>query len=177
MKHFIIKDFFSSERAESLLRFALEQEPNFVPTTTFTEAEDYRVSSVLYNLQRWAETVEFDIRGALPTVFDRLGIKPFSPRQIEMQLTAHSHNGFYKVHNDNGSPDTQTRQLTYVYYFWSEPKAFCGGELVVEEEVVQPDNNMMIFFPSGLIHEVKTVVCPSRDFASSRFTVNGWINV
>ncbi|MBE9012911.1 2OG-Fe(II) oxygenase, partial [Pseudanabaenaceae cyanobacterium LEGE 13415] len=40
---------------------------------------------------------------------------------------------------------------------------------------IQPINNSIIFFPSHFLHEVLPVSCPSRQFADSRFTLNGWI--
>lgn len=33
----------------------------------------------------------------------------------------------------------------------------------------------IIFFLSRYMHEVLPVKCPSRNFADSRFTINGWI--
>lgn len=93
------------------------------------------------------------------------------------------------MHNDNGSSETQNRELTYVYYFYREPKPFSGGELLLYDskiennyyvqadsfKTVEPRNNSIVFFPSRYLHEVKLVSCPSKAFADSRFTINGWI--
>lgn len=109
--------------------------------------------------------------------------------EIEMQITAHNHGHYYKIHNDNGSPDTATRFLTYVYYYYQDPKPFTGGELRIYELAVkdgfyvagdryrdiEPLHNSLIIFPSHYMHEVLPIQCPSLRFEDSRFTVNGWI--
>jgi Rps23 Pro-64 3,4-dihydroxylase Tpa1-like proline 4-hydroxylase len=114
---------------------------------------------------------------------------PFVVSQIEAQLTAHNDGQFYKVHNDNGSQDTATRELTYVYYFYQDPKPFTGGELVIYDskvqnnyyvqaesyKMVEPRNNSIVFFLSRYMHEVLPIRCPSQEFVNSRFTINGWI--
>ncbi|MFN3926468.1 MAG: 2OG-Fe(II) oxygenase [Pseudanabaenaceae cyanobacterium] len=87
------------------------------------------------------------------------------------------------VSNDNGSPDSATRELTYVYYFYQEPKKFTGGKLLLYDGLTKnnnmfdkaetyktytPSNNTITFFPSHYLHEVLPVSCPSRNFADSR---------
>jgi hypothetical protein len=96
------------------------------------------------------------------------------------------------VHQDNSSVepvDITLREISYVYYFHSEPKAFTGGQLKLynsENGAVQsskkrtaktitPRQNTLVLFPSSYDHEVLPVRCPSRKFVNSRFTVNGWI--
>jgi SM-20-related protein len=125
----------------------------------------------------------------LPDVLAELGMPNFTIQQVESQLTAHNDGNYYKIHNDNGSPDTATRELTYVYYFHQEPKGFTGGELQIYDtqiqnnhytqaptfNTVEPRNNSIVFFLSRYMHEVLPISCPSRAFADSRFTINGWI--
>nr|WP_256386659.1 2OG-Fe(II) oxygenase [Hydrocoleum sp. CS-953] len=106
-----------------------------------------------------------------------------------MQLTAHNDGCFYTIHSDANTEMTATREMTYVYYFYQEPKSFSGGELVIYEtkvegnnlskhndfKVIEPRNNSIIFFPSRYLHEVLPVSCPTKAFENSRFTFNGWI--
>src|SRR5262249_19683336 len=40
---------------------------------------------------------------------------------------------------------------------------------------ITPRQNTLVLFQSSYDHEVMPVRCPSRKFANSRFTVNGWI--
>ena len=106
-------------------------------------------------------------------------------------MTAHNDGCFYKIHPDVGSPDTQTRELTYVYYFYQEPKQFAGGNLKIYDteirqsgidkngssQIVEPRNNSIVFFNSRCLHEVLPIKCPSQSFEHSRFTLNGWLRV
>lgn len=184
-----IDNFLTSEQHQHLLDYVLEREAEFVPTTTFTGEENYRESVVLYDFPGYADLVAQGIHAVLPDVLPELGIAPFQVSQIEAQLTAHNHGQFYKVHNDNGSADSATRELTYVYYFHRQPKPFMGGELIIYDskiqnnyyvqadtfKVVEPRNNSIVFFLSRYMHEVLPIHCPSQRFADSRFTINGWI--
>jgi Rps23 Pro-64 3,4-dihydroxylase Tpa1-like proline 4-hydroxylase len=184
-----IDDFLIPSEHQALIDYVLQRESDFVPTTTSTGAADYRKSVVLHFFPEFSELIMQQIRTALPDVLSQLRLPLFTASQIESQLTAHNDGNYYKVHNDNGSPETATRMLTYVYYFYREPKAFSGGELLLYDstiennyyvqaesfQTVEPRNNSIVFFPSHYMHEVLTVVCPSRAFVDSRFTVNGWV--
>lgn len=106
-----------------------------------------------------------------------------------MQLTVHGDGCYYKVHNDSGSPETITRELTYVYYVHSQPAQFSGGELRLYPtdphdgrlldrkrfKTITPENNRLVLFNSRCQHEVMPVRCPSHEFEASRFTFNGWL--
>ncbi|WP_088891493.1 2OG-Fe(II) oxygenase [Leptolyngbya ohadii] len=184
-----IDDFLSPEDHQMLLNYVLEREEKFVPTTTSTGLADYRQSIVLYDFPEVHEFITNRIRAIVPDVVKALGLPPFTLQEIEAQITAHNDGNFYRVHNDNGSPETATRELTYVYYFYRQPKAFSGGELVIYDskiennyfvqadtfQTIDPRDNSIVLFLSRYMHEVMPVHCPSRSFEDSRFTVNGWI--
>ncbi len=184
-----LDNFLSRAEHQRLTRYVVQREADFVPTTTSTGADDYRKSVVLHSFPEFSELMTRRIRAAMPNVLAKLNMSPFAPSQIEAQLTGHNDGNFYKVHNDNGSPDTATRELTYVYYFYQDPKQFSGGELVIYDSrvannyytqaetfhTIEPRNNSIVFFPSRYMHEVLPVACPSRKFADSRFTINGWV--
>ena len=184
-----IDNFLNPQDLKALLAFAMEKEPEFVPTTTSTNAENYRQSLVLYNFPQFATLLTQKVALLVPRLCQDFSIPAFDISQIEKQLTSHNDGHFYKVHNDNGSPKTANRQLSYVYYFNEEPKSFTGGELLIYDskiknnyyvkadsfQTVEPRNNSIVFFLSRYHHEVLTVKCPSRNFAHSRFTINGWI--
>ncbi|MEB3341679.1 2OG-Fe(II) oxygenase [Okeania sp.] len=184
-----IENFFTKSENQQLLDYILQSKSDFVPTTTSTKAENYRRSLVLHYFPKFRELIIKKIAEIFPDVLKQLNISPFTIAEIESQLTAHNDNNFYKIHNDNGSPDTATRTLTYVYYFYREPKAFTGGELIIYDskikgkhyvkaetfKTIEPINNSIIFFLSRYMHEVLPVTCPSQAFADSRFTINGWI--
>ncbi|WP_299486919.1 2OG-Fe(II) oxygenase [Acaryochloris sp. IP29b_bin.137] len=181
--------FLTAAEHQALLQAAIQQEVLFMPTQTTTDTPDYRQSMILPDLDGLADRVMERIEQVLPKVLTQLKLPSFKPSEIETQLTSHNDGNFYKLHNDNGSPDTATRELTYVYYFYKEPKPFSGGELRVYDskiennfyvaadsfQTVDPRNNSIVFFLSRYMHEVLPVSCPSQDFADSRFTINGWI--
>ncbi|MCF2970436.1 2OG-Fe(II) oxygenase [Synechococcus sp. Nb3U1] len=202
---FQIYNFFSATEAEQLLTYSLEQEAAFEPSqgqTYGTEDEqsqedrNYRFSWVLETIQPKVENqIRQAVRAALPQALAELGMDLFEPAHIEVQLTAHNHGHYFKLHNDNGSEVTARRTLTFVYYFSRQPQPFLGGELRVYPGAaakvgadrgltllqphlytpIQPRHNSIVFFPSQLWHEVRRVRCPSRVFADSRFTFNGWV--
>jgi SM-20-related protein len=172
-----------------LLDYVTQQSGAFVSTSTSTNERDYRRSQVLYEFPEFSGLIYDRIQAIMPTVYQKLPLVEFPITQIEMQLTAHNDRNYYKIHNDNGSDDTSTRELTYVYYFHHEPQAFTGGELIIYDSQVAdgfyvqadtchtviPRNNSIVFFLSRYLHEVLPVYCPSRSFSASRFTINGWI--
>jgi SM-20-related protein len=129
------------------------------------------------------------VGACVPAVLQQLGEETFAIDRLECRLTAHNESDYYKIHNENGSDKTATRELTYVYYFNREPQAFSGGELklydsriennyYVEAEpykIIEPINNSIVFFLARNVHELMPVACPSKQFADGRFTINGWI--
>ncbi|PSB20526.1 hypothetical protein C7B65_06350 [Phormidesmis priestleyi ULC007] len=185
-----IDDFLTREDKKRLLNYVFAEEAEFVPTSTSTDETNYRRSSVLYSFPDFAELMSDRIYSSLSTIFNKLELPTFESSHIEAQLTAHNEGNYYKVHNDNGSSGTATRELTYVYYFYREPKSFLGGELVIYDskiengyytnaesfKTIEPRNNSIVFFQSRYMHEVLPVNCPSRSFQDSRFTINGWIH-
>ncbi|BAY16283.1 prolyl 4-hydroxylase alpha subunit [Anabaenopsis circularis NIES-21] len=184
-----IDNFFSPNEHERLIKYVLANKSNFISTSTSTNDENYRRSMVLYSFPEFAELIVNKIQKIMPDVISKLGMPSFPISQIESQLTSHNDGNFYKIHNDNGSSDTATRELTYVYYFNRKPKRFSGGELLIYDskvennfyvkaesfKTVEPRNNTVVFFLSRYMHEVLPVKCPSKAFADSRFTINGWV--
>lgn len=182
-------EFLTTAEHRALLQTAIQRESAFIPTQTTTDTPDYRQSMILPSVDGLANRIMKRIEQVLPGVLQELNLPVFTASEIETQLTSHNDGNFYKLHNDNGSPDTATRELTYVYYFYKEPKPFSGGELRVYDskiennfyveadsfQTVDPRNNSIVFFLSRYMHEVLPVHCPSRKFADSRFTINGWI--
>ncbi|NEP42744.1 MAG: proline hydroxylase [Okeania sp. SIO2H7] len=188
-RYALINNFFTPTENQQLFDYVCQKQADFVPTTTSTNADNYRRSLVLHSFPEFRELIVNKIVKIIPDILSKLNMEPFAIGEIESQLTLHNDGNFYKVHNDNGSPDTATRTLTYVYYFNREPKAFSGGELVIYDSKIQgkyyvkadtfktiePRNNVIVFFHSRYMHEVLPVKCVSKEFADSRFTINGWV--
>lgn len=150
----------------------------------------YRRSQVLYNLEGCENLFVDRISSYLPHVLARLHQPPFPISHFEVQLTASNHGQFFKTHRDDDADSVRTRAITFIYYFFREPKAFSGGALRLydsdfdqhgnlgagEFQTIHPAQNQIVFFPSESLHEVLPVHCPSGEFADSRFTVNGWVH-
>lgn len=184
-----IDRFLSPDDHHQLLDDVLQQEMAFVPATTSVDDANYRQARMLYTLPEIASRIVSRVEALVPDVIEQLALPAFAISQIEVQLTAHNDGDYFKVHNDNGHAAVANRELTYVYYFYREPKAFSGGELRIFDsrveshfyvaadsfQLIEPRNNSIVFFLSRYLHEVLPIYCPSHAFANSRFTVNGWV--
>lgn len=186
-----ISNFLSPEENQKAIEMAIQKRDQYIESSTTTKADKYRQSYVLFSqyFPELAALIQSKILQTLPEVLAKLNFRPFEISEIEVQLTAHNDGCYYKIHNDAGSEKTASREITYVYYFYQEPKAFSGGELRIYDtelkgggaithenfQTITPANNSIVFFNSRCRHEVMPVICPSKTFEHSRFTVNGWI--
>jgi Rps23 Pro-64 3,4-dihydroxylase Tpa1-like proline 4-hydroxylase len=184
-----IEDFLSPQELARFLQFTQEQEANFIPATIYTKDVDYRRTKVLHEFPEFSQLIVNRAIAIAPQILPHLNIQNFSPSRIESQLTMNNDGNYYKIHNDNGSPDTANRIWTFVYYFYREPKGFTGGELLLYDskiennfyvaaksyKTIQPKNNSIVFFQSRCLHEVLPVSCPSKKFLDSRFAVTCWV--
>jgi len=186
-----IRKFLLPENNQKAIEEAIQKQDQYIESTTTTKADKYRQSYVLLS-QHFPELSAFiqrKVLETLPEILTKLNFRPFEISEIEVQLTAHNDGCYYKIHNDAGSEKTASREITYVYYFYQEPKAFSGGELRIYDtelkggraithqnyKTITPVNNSIVFFRSHCQHEVMPVICTSKAFENSRFTVNGWI--
>jgi hypothetical protein len=193
----ILDEFLAPEELQELTRFALGQESAFHISEVISPGveggvvdPENRRSRVLMDLSKHGDILVGRILSALPRVLEKLGMKAFPVSRVETQITASNHGDFFRHHSDNGEEEIANRQLTFVYFFHREPKAFDGGELRLHDShrengvwthtgdyrAVVPEQNQIVFFRSELLHEITPVVCPSQAFADSRFTVNGWLH-
>lgn len=167
----------------AMARFAaIKHREKFVSTTVTTNEAGHRKSKVLWHFeypdlyQRFTDRIRFFL-GDLRHHFEYV---PLTPSTIECQLTIHNDGEYFKRHLDNGSSDTATRVLTFVYYFTlDDEQKFTGGQLRLETPTgiydIEPKHNTIIFFPSGYWHEVLPTYNPSGRWEDSRLTLNGWI--
>jgi len=145
---------------------------------------------VLYDLRDCENMFVDRIGSFLPHILARLRQPPFPISLFEVQLTASNDGQFFKKHKDDDSESVGSRAITFIYYFFREPKPFSGGALRLYDtqldrnsavtagqyQTIHPVQNQIVFFPSDCLHEVLPVKCPSRKFDDSRFTVNGWVH-
>lgn len=187
-------EFLVAEELRGLLSFSLHNSSKFLRSEVVRydggseQDSQYRRSRVLFELGPYHGLFRRRLLTFLPHVLLALRKRPFPVATLELQLTASNHAEFFRVHTDNDDDELRDRELTFVYFFHREPRRFAGGELRVFDTVhtdgvptaakpfqlVYPLQNQIVFFPSSYLHEILPVICPSREFADSRFTVNGW---
>jgi Rps23 Pro-64 3,4-dihydroxylase Tpa1-like proline 4-hydroxylase len=196
---FVKKDFLTKRELRNLTKYVLAHEADFTPSTVVPdgvpEAEtdlSYRKSRVLYELGEYGSLIRERLLALLPEVLAIFQRQEFPIATVDVQITASNNGDFFKVHRDNSAVeplDIPLREVTYVYYFNREPKAFSGGQLRLynskdgevqnsgrqSAKTIAPRQNTLVLFPSHYDHEVLPVRCPTGKFANSRFTVNGWV--
>jgi Rps23 Pro-64 3,4-dihydroxylase Tpa1-like proline 4-hydroxylase len=182
-------NFLSPQEHQNMVEWVLKYEQNFELSKSSSSKESYRRSLVMLLTPEAEILIAQRITPIVLMAMEKLGVSGLNLDKIEAQITAHNDGNYYRTHNDNGMSPLDERELTYVYYFYREPKAFSGGELVLYDEkkegdrflkadsfkLIEPTNNSIIFFRSRYWHQVLPVSCPSGNFADSRFTINGWI--
>lgn len=195
---FVKRNFLTKKELRGLTKYVLTHEPDFTESSVIPDGvpegesdPTYRRSRVLYDLGEYGTLIQDRLLALLPDALKFFNREPFALSRIDTQITASNDGDFFKVHQDNSlvEPlDIPRREISFVHYFNSEPKAFSGGQLRFydgdqavwdgEKEyarTVTPSQNTLVLFPSGYNHEVLPVRCPSRKFAHSRFTANGWL--
>jgi hypothetical protein len=134
------------------------------------------------------ELFESRLLSMLPHVRRELGIAWFPIGRIQRQLNVHEDGAFFGVHTDDGVCAVAGRRLTCVYNLHTTPKRFSGGELRLYDGVIRngrvepaptytdldPLDNSLVFFPSGVFHEVRPVQCETAEFRHGRFTITVW---
>jgi Rps23 Pro-64 3,4-dihydroxylase Tpa1-like proline 4-hydroxylase len=196
----VLDEFLAPQELDELVSYALQHEAEFQTSEVISPGGDlgtmdysHRRSRVLMDLGKHENVILERIRGVLPRVLDQLGIEEFPVTHTEAQITASNDGDFFGAHSDDGQEKVASRRLTFVYFFYREPRQFEGGELHLHDsqrndshgneqkaaggyQRIVPQQNQIVFFPCSVMHEITPVECPSRAFADSRFTLNGWLH-
>jgi len=193
----VLDEFLAPQELDELISFALEHEAEFQSSEVISPSGDpgvidydHRRSRVLMDLGKHEALMLERIRGVLPRVLDQLGIEEFPVTHAEAQITASNDGDFFGAHSDDAQERIASRRITFVYFFHREPRPFEGGELRRHDsrsrrepyisagtyQTIVPQQNQIVFFPCSVLHEITPVKCPSRAFADSRFTLNGWLH-
>jgi|TARA_R110002126_G_scaffold199249_1_gene346977 Rps23 Pro-64 3,4-dihydroxylase Tpa1-like proline 4-hydroxylase len=199
----IIRDIFTKKENKEILAEAVKNKKNF--SDSFISAgnvKDFRNNkSAFYDniydecreksklLKRLDKLFSIDGRFRDMMVSSQYPMHLFGTTNYhETQVSRYGDGGqFYKYHID--SFNNNTRQLTAVYYFNEEPKAYKGGEIVFTRSplykgkvmddnetplTITPENNMMVIFGSHTPHTVLPTTSP-KAFGKGRFSVNCWL--
>jgi Rps23 Pro-64 3,4-dihydroxylase Tpa1-like proline 4-hydroxylase len=180
-----VEELLQPAELRKLVNYVHRSEKRFKSSTIISKDGELRVarearrSRVLTSVAGIRPMLQEKITALLPALKRELSIGSASPERIEMQITASNDGDLFRMHNDNGM--LPQRRLSYVYFFFEEPRRFLGGQLCFYDEqnrrilTIRPKNNTIVFFRSERMHEVLRVRVPSREFAHSRFTANGWV--
>lgn len=175
---------------DSLIKYALDNKSSFVESSTVRDiqGQTYRKSKVLF-IQPSQPLFKWWNSSIIPFIEGRFleNIKHLKKEKIDLQLTYHGESNFYKAHTDCdiNNPNTSSRIITFVYYFFIEPKLFQGGMLKLYKEdntsvLIEPSSDSLVTFLSSTLHEVTPVSFNDNkvkdDFKLGRFTLNGWIH-
>ncbi|MGA8214757.1 MAG: 2OG-Fe(II) oxygenase [Candidatus Sulfotelmatobacter sp.] len=192
----VLDEFLAPQELDELLRYALQRESDFRISEVISPSGDadvidysHRRSRVMMDLGKHEDVIVKRIYAVLPEVLQQLGMEEFPVSWVETQVTASNDGDFFRMHNDDGEGVVALRKLTFVYFFHGEPCRFKGGELRLHDanlqeegyvskgsyQTIVPQQNQIVFFPCSVLHEITPVECPSKAFADSRFTVNGWL--
>jgi hypothetical protein len=190
-----VAEFLGAPVSAKLLEHTLARQQAFAAGTVLapdaeTASVDERIrrSATLDDLGELRGVLTERIKEQLEPVLNRLGRPAFPLGEIELQITASGDRDYFRLHRDSDGKDT--RELTFVYFFFKEPRRYSGGELRVFETAerdgqllptdrsatIVPRADLAVFFPSRHEHEVLPVRVPSKAFADSRFSVTGWVH-
>jgi SM-20-related protein len=185
----IMDEFLAPQELARVWDLAMSYAHRFIVSRVVSDSHEdaldpaYRRSRLLFELGDIHPLLASRILSYLPCVFRRLAYPPFQVAHVEVQLTASNDGEFFRAHTDNGHDSVHRREITFVYFCHREPRPFLGGDLRIYPsdssgavDVISPQQNRMVFFPSNYWHEIAPVSCPSREFFDSRFTLNGWLH-
>jgi SM-20-related protein len=199
-KFHVIHDFLDQKDLGNLLEMAISRETDFHHATVSKGPDeavqlDKRSARKLEGgLGELKPVFHKRVSEVLPVLFEKTGVLAAEVARIELELAAHNDGDFFKPHIDTltgesgrskGLSSTR-RLLSGVFYFYQEPRRFCGGELRIHSfgssgtpgryvDII-PEQNMFVSFPSFAMHEVLLVRCESKSFDASRFSVNCWVH-
>ncbi len=186
----LMPNFLDAAQHRRLLDYALANETAMKPSAveSATPKPEWRRSRIVPadpNILEWFAPLVARQAAAILADF---GYGDAVMESIGLDWVASNDGDFYKNHVDTGPGHYALRTVSFVYYFNRQPKGFSGGELalydtdlatgefdIARRTTLEPLDNRLVLFPSAARHEILPVRCPSRDFADSRFTLNGWI--
>lgn len=81
------------------------------------------------------------------------------------------------AHTDLKRTSPPNYQFNFIQYFFKLPRKFSGGQLKLYwpdgVEIIEPEINKVILFPSWLEHSVDALRIPDKHFENSRFALVG----
>jgi len=189
----LLRDFLPQAFHDGLIPLLISLRDKLAPALLGdgTYIPEYR--ETLDFMDKWEGQQRFRdcVKQVLPHLVRRLFLAPFRLKYVEAYLRAYLDGHFFRVHMDAPPNSARAdRVLSFVYYFHKLPRPYTGGELLLFDSDIEvdksftrarftcigPEDNALVVFPSKFYHCVLPVHCPSREFADSRFVINGFVN-
>lgn len=186
MKSYIAIDNFNLDR-NALLSLTHEKEAAFAPSSVYHPTGSTKVDhgsrrSEMLNDEAvlpFTEKIFHFIKSNRTDLIAGLSLANVEWTSATGILVRHGDGAFFRAHRDCTHGAFEWRQLTFVYYYYNEPKAFSGGELVLyengTEQIITPKNGQLVLFSPRTLHEVRPIHVPSGRLEDSRFALTGWV--
>lgn len=127
-------------------------------------------------IKNYRDLVSSEVSRRWPAILEALDLRRFSIARNDFSCLAYGNGNFFRRHQDVIRSDLFPRRITWIYYFFKEPAAFQGGDVLFyrgEEKVsrISPSSGMLVAFDSSLQHEATTVCLPADEFDDYRFAI------
>lgn len=141
------------------------------------------------SFERLRSEIVSRVEAVLPEVLHQLGIPSFPIGSIEAESIFKTYGHHDPFTRDNSSPETAKRIVSFVYFFYPEPKPFTGGELLIYDskivnkacmaaesfKTVEPRNNSIVFFFSSYSYESLPISDRFTVSDNKAFQFKGWV--
>ena len=131
-----IPGFLGPDINSQLLDHCVTRESEFQQSTvgkTSRHDPSVRVSSILKDVGPFKALIERRLLTIVPDLITELGVTPFTPAGLEMEVAAHGDGAFFQRHIDLFTGEERSKRferlISVVYYFHKELKSFAGGSL------------------------------------------------
>ncbi|QIZ70583.1 hypothetical protein [Oxynema aestuarii] len=129
------------------------------------------------------------LKAIAPDILSKLGIPHFPIAEIEAELTPAIAVPQLQINGDNDAPETQRRSVSFLYFFYPEPRGFMGGQIRLYDtqiennvcipaksyQTIETRNNSALFFLSPTPYEMLELKPRSANMADHCFIFRGWL--
>lgn len=127
-------------------------------------------------IKNYRDLVSSEVSERWPAILEALDMRRFSIVRKDVTCLAYGNGNFFARHRDVIRYHLFPRRITWIYYFFKEPAAFQGGDILFYQGKentarISPSSGMLVAFDSSLQHEATTVSLPSDQFADYRFAI------
>jgi Rps23 Pro-64 3,4-dihydroxylase Tpa1-like proline 4-hydroxylase len=187
----IIDDFLGPEASAGLVDFAIGNEARFAAARVHTSDTRNTIDAGFRDSMSFTGDfgpVIAPFRAALDASYDRIaadvGTNHFEREPTELHMAAHRDGQFLPRHIDMLTGKAlvkDQRAVSLVYYCNRTPRAFSGGDLVMYammgggRQVIEPQHDRLVAFPSFAPHEIERVEVLGNRFADARFALVAWM--